>query len=150
MPAKVSNRLKDLRGTYRPDRQNVRAPIPKAGLPPKPSHLTPDASQIWDEVTPQLEERRVVTHADQYALVLLCEAYAEYRQARAVLAQHGLTYETQNAGGATMMRSRPENAIAADSWRRARMAMAAFGLDPASRGRVETVPEEEVNEFDDI
>ncbi len=91
-----------------------------------------------------------MTHADQYALVLLCEAYAEYQQARAVLAQHGLTYETQNVGGATMMRSRPENAIAADSWRRARMAMAAFGLDPASRGRVETVPEEEVNEFDDI
>ncbi len=150
MPNRVSNHLKKVRGTYRQDRDHSQSLIPKAGLPPKPDHLTPDASKVWDELTPQLEERRVVTHADEYALVLLCEAYAEYRQARTVLARDGLTYTTKSTSGVVMQRSRPENALAADSWRRARVMIANFGLDPTSRGRVETVPEEEVNEFDDV
>jgi P27 family predicted phage terminase small subunit len=120
------------------------------GAPAKPSHLTPAAAQVWDNIMPDLENRRVVTRADQYALVLLCEAYSEYVQAREVLAEKGLTYETENAQGNVMVRKRPETGLAADSWRRAKVGLANFGLDPASRGRVESVPEPYVNEFDDV
>jgi P27 family predicted phage terminase small subunit len=93
---------------------------------------------------------RVVTVADAYALELLCEALAEHRQARAVLHSKGFTYTTKTVGDVVMERKRPECAIASDSWRRAKIGLSNFGLDPASRGRVETVPEEEVNEFDDV
>ncbi len=93
---------------------------------------------------------RVVTVADAYALELLCEAVAEYRQARAVLAKLGMTYETVSAAGTAMTRTRPENAVAADSWRRAKIGLSNFGLDPVSRGRVETIAAPYVNPFDEI
>ena len=150
MPAKVSKHLKELRGTLRHDRQNSRAPTPEPGLPLMPPHLTPGAADVWNELAPLLESMRVVTVADGYALELLCEAYAEYRQARAVLAKQGLTYTTKTASGSVMERKRPENAIAADSWRRAKLGLSNFGLDPASRGRVETIAAPYVNPFDEI
>ena len=150
MPNRVSNRVKNIRGTYRADRDKALDVIPEAGAPDKPSHLTPAASAVWDDIMLDLEKRRVVTRADQYSLVLVCEAYSEYLQAREVLAEKGLTYETTNAQGNVMVRKRPETSLAADSWRRAKVGLANFGLDPASRGRVESVPQPYANEFDDI
>ena len=150
MPARVPDRLKLLRGTLRHHRTNWKAPVPKVGLPRKPGHLTPGAAKAWDKLTPLLKDMRIVTVADAHALELLCEALAEYREARAVLRSKGLTYETKTASGSVMERSRPECAVAADAWRRAKMMLSQFGLDPASRGRVETLPEERGNIFDDL
>ena len=150
MPNKVSNHLKQLRGTLRHDRQNSRAPTPEVGLPLMPPHLTPGAADVWNELAPLLESMRVVTVADAYALELLCEAVTEYRQARAVLAKLGMTYETVSAAGTAMTRTRPENAIAADAWRRAKLGLSSFGLDPSARGRIETIAAPYVNPFDEI
>ena len=71
MPARVPDRVKQLRGTLRHDRKNWKAPVPEVGMPRKPAHLTPGASKAWDKLKPLLKSMRVVTVADAHALELL-------------------------------------------------------------------------------
>lgn len=108
----------------------------------------------------------LLTTADPHALALLCEAYAEYIEARAIVRKLGMTYESKIIRAATkrvdvradeaaeseedpevalsvMIRARPEVAIAADAWRRAHRMMVDFGLTPSSRGKLQTGPQED-------
>lgn len=82
----------------------------------------------------------VLTLADGKALELLCDAYAEYREARSVCEREGMTYESVSEHG-SMWRARPEVAIASDAWRRIASMLREFGLTPSSRTKVQTTGE---------
>jgi P27 family predicted phage terminase small subunit len=80
---------------------------------------------------------RVVTVADGVALELASSALVEYEINARVVLEQGSTYEATTEAGAVMHRARPEQAIAADAWRRAATMLQQFGLTPASRSKVE-------------
>lgn len=101
-----------------------------------PKHLPETARLLWKWLAPRLDEMQTLTKVDGPALELLCDAYAEYRSARAVIDAEGATYEAVTEAGATMVRQRPEVAIAADAWRRVRAMLTEFGLTPSSRSKV--------------
>lgn len=87
---------------------------------------------------------RILTMADGPALALLCDAYAEYLEAREKTSgRKGKTYETTTAQGGTMIRPRPEVAMASDAWRRVQRMLSEFGLTPSSRAKVVVRPKEE-------
>lgn len=134
--------LKVLRGTDRKDRTNPNEPRPDTlsadAKPPEWLGLNEMAQTAWGDLLPVLRRMGVLTVADPIALAMLCDALAEYVAARTVVDAEGRTYWTR--GKVEMQRTRPEVAIAADAWRRAKVMLGEFGLTPATRGRVSGSP----------
>lgn len=137
--------LKLLQGTARHDRLNPSEPEPPALVDARPpSWLDSRGRRAWRDWLPVLTGMRVLTEADGAALALMCDAYAEYLAARAVLRREGASYTTGELP-AQMVRQRPEVAQAADAWRRVSAMMQQFGLTPASRSRVSSQQAETVD-----
>jgi P27 family predicted phage terminase small subunit len=139
-PNRKPTALKQLTGTFRPDREAKRAPMPRRAKPRAPKSLTPAARAYWTDLVALLDDLRVMTPADVTALVLLCEALAEYRVADADVQAIGITYESTTRSG-VMRRPNPAVAIRADAWRRVERMLGRFGLTPSDRARVEVTPE---------
>jgi hypothetical protein len=95
-----------------------------------------EAQRILEAV----ESLGVVTIGDGLALELTAAALAEYRAAVRILIRRGASYECRTASGGGMRRARPEQAFAADAWRRALAGLRDFGLTPRSRNQIEIDP----------
>jgi P27 family predicted phage terminase small subunit len=128
---------------------NTLEPKPEEGRPKPPDWLSRKAKIAWAELADVLEEMHVLTVADRRALELLCDAYSEWREARAIVDLEGETYETTTAHGSTVRKAEPAVAIAADAWRRVRAMLAEFGLTPAARSKVSTVETPKKDPFED-
>lgn len=135
---RTPTKLKVLRGTTRLDRTTPHEPqppaAPKAEKPP--TWLSPKARPWWNRVRPLLVRMQVLSGADTVALGLLCDALAEYIEARNVLVKRGMTYESETSDGSKIIRRRPEWDVAKDAWRRAKLMATEFGLTPAARAKV--------------
>lgn len=139
-------RLKLLAGTARRDRTNEREPEPDRGIPKCPAHFKDRPRDAWKHLAPLLDRMGVLTTADGTALELLCDAYADYRDAREVIRVAGATYTTTTQQGDTMYRPRPEVAMRDTAWAKAAKMLVEFGLTPSARSRVSTVEEREDDE----
>lgn len=100
-------------------------PKPKLGGDP-PAWLTVAGRKEWDGLAPMLERLRVLTEADVDALAQLCEAQAELK-----------------AGIA-------EGRFRSELWRCIMAMQARFGLTPADRARIKTVPKEPESVLDEF
>jgi P27 family predicted phage terminase small subunit len=142
-PKSEPTAMKVLKGTARPDRVNKKEPKLSVERPLVPKWLSEQAKDSYRELSEILVGMAVLTKADRTALEMLCDAYGEYRQARAYIQEHGLTYETTGKDGTTMYRAYPQVAIASDAYKRIRSMMTEFGLTPASRSKVAAQGEEQ-------
>lgn len=144
-------------------------PRPPEGEVKTPPWLHGKARTAWRWIAPILDRMGLLTTADPHALALLCEAYAEYIQAREIVRKLGMTYESRifrattkrvtieetdeaddpESGWSIMIRPRPEVAIAADAWRRAHRMLVEFGMTPSSRAKVSVNPAEEWDPFEE-
>jgi len=130
--------LKRLHGTDRSDRRNDAEPVPPEGTISYPNWLSQAGQAAWENLAPTLIDMGLLTTADVHSFALLCEAYALYVSASETITANGPTYESVNVKtGVTMVRQRPEVAIAADAWRRTALMMQQFGMTPSARGRVQ-------------
>ncbi len=117
---------------------NSSEPAPQNKRPPPPRHLSEQARKTWARMSSILGRMGLLTEADGVALELLCEAYADYLEARDTLkAFGGRYYETTNAAGGVMHRPHPALAAMADADRRIRAWLAEFGQTPSSRSKVQ-------------
>ena len=139
MSKRLPTRLKQLRGTLRRDRTNVREPKPLVRIPPCRRSLPASVRAMYRRLSRILAPLRVVTVADGLALELASSVLVEYETNARVVLEQGSTYEATTAAGAVMHRARPEQAIAADAWRRAATMLQQFGLTPSSRSKVEVL-----------
>lgn len=142
--------LKIVQGTARPDRANPSEPKPPEGPVSPPSWLRGRAKTAWKWVAPVLEEMGVLTTADTHTLALLCDAYAEYIECRAVVRKLGATYEGYGEEGAVMIRPRPEVRMASDAWRRADRMFSAFGMTPSARSKIHASDRGEADPFEEF
>jgi phage terminase small subunit len=101
------------------------------------AHGACQADRKWHRLLAPLG---VLTVVDGLGLELGALALAECWRHEAVIREKGATYETTTPAGSTMIRPRPEVALAADAWRRASSMLQQFGLTPVSRARVEARP----------
>lgn len=110
-------------------------------LPSPPPHLTPFASEIWKkEFGPLLVRTRVLTEADLVALAILCQLEAERRLLVKDIKENGRHEEIETRDG-VKVRTRPQFA---DFQRVSALVMnhlREFGFTPASRPKVQMVPE---------
>lgn len=147
----LPTQMKIVRGN--PGKRSLNASEPKAkrGQPPRPSFLGRRGNEAWVEISALLDDMKVLTLADGPALALLCATYDDYREARDVVDEHGMTYESTNdLTGTTTIRARPEVAIMSDAAKRLRMLLVEFGLTPSARSRLHVggdAPEDPLDEF---
>lgn len=132
--------IKQMEGTYRPDRAAQDEPLIEPGIPEPPKLLTGRARAAWDRIGPELEKMGVLTTVDGVALELLCDAYAEWVAARDVIRRQGSTFSSKTQDGRKVIKPHPAVRIASEAWRRVHRMLLEFGLTPASRSRVGRVP----------
>ena len=91
-----------------------------------------------------LRRIQVLTELDVLSLEMLCDAVADYRQARA---ERGDDFVVHSAKGSEMI---SQWMVAAQmSGKRAEGLMAKFGMDPASRTRLMVKPQGDLFDTDD-
>lgn len=127
-------KLKVLRGD-RPSRVNDKQPEIIPMFLQAPDWLSPKAKEAFNDLYPILNEMGIVGSSDKMALEMLCDAYAEYREARGYIEEEGSTYDCTTPTG-TIVRVHPQVAIASDAWKRVRSMMSEFGLTPSARNKV--------------
>lgn len=127
---------------------------PEVEIPNCPPHLLPEARKEWKRITPQLERYGLISQIDRAALSLYCQAWARWvwaekqlQRATAAAARKqeeaeakgevytggdGYTVATPNGN----MTYSPHWVIANKAMEQVNKYLASFGMDPASRGRV--------------
>ena len=156
-PRPAPTATKQARGTARPDRLNPTEPQPPAADPNGLSAWLPDrepARRAWSSIAPMLAELGVLATTDRVALVLLCDALAEYvalRDAIAAMDEHaalsGHVYETETKEGSIMRRPEPLLAQRDDAWDRVLRMAKEFGMTPSARTGVHATPPDEKDPF---
>lgn len=132
--------LKIVQGTARASRLNDSEPKPKRTLPKAPSDISDGARAVWNRFATFLHNNGVLTELDTFALRQLCESYADYQRAKAVLEAFGSHYyESVSREGSIMYRSHPAVADMKDADRRFKNWLAEFGATPSARSRVTAV-----------
>jgi P27 family predicted phage terminase small subunit len=124
---------------------NPDEPEPPRGIPDAPDWLNGLERESWETITAALAPMGVVTVSDGPALTALVVAWAEWRQARAVL-----DLEEPYADTPTGLRKHPATAVASDAWRRVSSMLAEFGLTPSSRSRLAIADTDSPDRFENF
>jgi P27 family predicted phage terminase small subunit len=148
-PKPQPTEFKKLKGTLQKCRTNKHEPKVKVMKTSAPAWLSPTAKEAYQELSELLVDMKVLAASDRTALAMLCDAYAEYREARDFIKEKGMTYITTSEGGA-MHRAYPQVAIASDAYKRVRSMMTEFGLTPSSRSKVAAQGEEVKDPFEEF
>jgi len=165
LPANV-HRLRDNPG-HRPLHELTESLQPEVEIPGCPPHLLKEARKEWKRITPELERYGLISKIDRAALALYCQAwahmvYAELQLQRAVAAAEkaraaaeernvayvggdGYTILTPNGhlGYSPYWVMKNKAADQVDKF------LAAFGMSPSSRGRVNASNTRQRGLFDD-
>jgi P27 family predicted phage terminase small subunit len=127
-------------------------PPPPGGIMPTGGAATwpagGHADQAWHRMVAILEPMGLLDTGGVDALVLLCEAYAEYWDARADVIANGLTFEKTTDRGGTSVQANPAVAMAANAWGRVYTGLSQFGLTPSARAKLGGKRGEEADPFE--
>jgi P27 family predicted phage terminase small subunit len=118
----------------RPDRIPRSVTKPKRSVPTCPGYLDEYGRETWARIVPQLEASGVLAESDGDALALYCVTYGRWRLALDEIRCQGVTATTDL--GST--KANPAVAVATQCERLMASMLDAFGLTPASRGRIKT------------
>ncbi len=146
-PAPQSAKTKLLNGNpgKRAVTQNV--PQPDTRPPECPEWLDDIAKEHWAKMSPELVRMGLLTSVDGDAFAAYCQAYAEFRIATETLRDEMRVCST-NTGYLT---PHPCVAMQRSAWNTMKQFSAMFGLDPASRSRLNVAkPGEEKDPFDEL
>lgn len=142
-PKALPTAMKILKGTDQPCRINKKEPKLAVERSLVPEWLSERGQEAYRQLSDVLVSMNVLTKADRMALELLCDAYADYREAKDYLKGKGTTtYETATESG-VIFRAYPQVGMVSDAYKRIRSMMTEFGLTPASRSKVSAQGEEQ-------
>ena len=132
-------KLKLLKGTLRPCRENPDEPKPKSNKIKIPKGITPEAKKEWRSVCKQLKEAGIITNLDTIELGLYCQAAANWKEANDKLRLTSMVIKSPS--GYPIIN--PYYTISKNSAEQMHKSLTEFGMTPASRSRVSaTKPEE--------
>ncbi|MEM8863991.1 MAG: phage terminase small subunit P27 family [Planctomycetota bacterium] len=135
-PAPKPHAVRVLEGThkYKTRSRSVKAPI-TTGIPqPKCMKLTRAEKAIWKEVTQMLSTvTGLAADIDALAIASLCEAVAEFQQARDEIKRDGATCVSEKGGSY----QHPAVGRKNKALERMRYLMARFGMTPSDRASME-------------
>ena len=132
-PKPVPTKLKLARGSRQPI--NLNEPKPTVSKPRCPSHLSVAAKAEWRRISPRLVREGLLTHLDERALALYCEAYSLWVEAKQKVADTGLVVTTEKGN----VIQNPYLGIANKAAKQMLEILVEFGMTPSSRTRVTAV-----------
>jgi P27 family predicted phage terminase small subunit len=136
---RLPTEIKRQRGTLRDDRLNKNEPILPSEIPPIPSWLSEEGQRSFAELSTLLHDMSVLTLADEMSLTILCDSYADYKNAKEVINELGASQEVISREGHTKSIQRPEVMIANQAFVRVFALLKEFGLTPSSRAKVNAI-----------
>jgi len=136
-PPKKPAALKVVQGTFRPDRAPKSPSRAQSGAPRAPKGMSQLGLGCWRRMVPRLIEAQVLTELDREMLAAFCECWAAYWDLKAIVQKEG--YTTMGSRG----NLRPHPAVGAMKVQLDYVVRLGreFGLTPASRSRIEALPE---------
>jgi len=136
---RLPTEIKRQRGTLRNDRMNENEPKLPSEIPPIPTWLSEEGQKSFVELSTLLHDMSVLTLADEMSLTILCDSYADYKNAKEVINQLGPSQEVTSREGHTKSIQRPEVLIANQAFVRVFALLKEFGLTPSSRAKVNAI-----------
>lgn len=118
---------------------------PEVGLPPMPTHLSPEAKKEWRRITPLLLELNLLTQIDRSAIERYVRVYGRWQQTERALdaRQQQLRDEKRDPTEALVqatptgfVRESALSRLAGDLARQVELAEQCFGMNPSARARV--------------
>lgn len=147
-PAPTPTSVLKLRGSWRAD-VNESEPLPEQGVPDMPDFLSGMSKECWDQLSPILNEMKVLTKADEVALSMLCKTYSNWRRAEELLDKHGDVYPIRdNEGNIKYLQQSPYVSIARNNLLALKGMLEQFGLTPSARTRIRVEPDKTVTKQD--
>lgn len=138
-------KIKALQGTLRKSRIRPEWE-PPTGAPPMPEHFGADARRQWQLVLPVLLSAGLVTTTDASTLEAFCEAYQDWKSAAKLVAKEGQIIDTPFG-----QKAHPAVKVLNDARAQCMSYAQRFGLDPASRSRIQVPkPKETKDETKDF
>lgn len=129
---------------------------PEVDIPKAPPWIWAEAKKEWKRITPELERYGLISHLDRAALVMYCQAWAEYVWLKQKLSETMAKAETDRAAAEAEGKEwfgddgfkvttasggfsySPYGVAAKRAGDEVAKYLQAFGLSPSSRGRVTT------------
>jgi P27 family predicted phage terminase small subunit len=134
-PPPKPSKLKQLQGSYRPDRAAPNEMAPPPGVPDRPAWLDAEARKEWDRVVPQLVAVGVLTSLDGSMLANYCAAHSLAVRATRRYQEDGLMIDGPREG---VKVKHPMIQVAKEARAQARLIGDEFGLTSSSRSRIRT------------
>ena len=118
------------KGQHKDNRRIIKYPV---AAPNCPGFMSAYAKKEWRRVVPLLESAGILSEVDQAALVVYCEAVAEFRLATLDLqdTDRVITYTNDNKGLHPLVKLQEQ------AGRTIKAFCAEFGFTPGARGRIE-------------
>jgi P27 family predicted phage terminase small subunit len=147
-PPSKPTKLKVIEGNKGKRRLNTKEPQPRPVAGKRPYWLREQAKRFWSRYVPILTRLGVFTEADGAAMILLAEAYADFRECLEVIKDKdkGYTFTTPSGYEA----QRPEVAIMRKARKDMESLLAHFGMTPAARSRLAIDLPEDPDEFEGL
>ncbi len=146
-PTPTPTSIKLDRGSWRGVAESKKCVNAKSGRPRCPSWLDPKAKQAWKVLIPELEKLGVLSTCDGHALSLLCESFAEWKNAKLQVAKRGEVFPITNPDGSLKyLQQNPYVSIAKNAHADLLRLLREFGLTPASRTRIEIATQNDQDE----
>jgi P27 family predicted phage terminase small subunit len=104
-------------------------------IPSCPTYLGKHGKELFAWAVEKLHEMKLEDAADFRAIEALASAYEDYREAREVVDEDGMTYKTFTQAGELKFCKRPEVDIMADAWKRMTSLLPHLCLTTTSRSK---------------
>lgn len=131
--------LKLLQGTFRKERA-LSEPEPTREIPPVPGHLSDEAKVEWGRVSQELYSLGLLTRIDRGALAAYCEAWSDWVEATRMCATtDGKDRKVIKTAAGNFIEN-PYYSIKKRAAELMHKFMTEFGMTPASRTRIESIP----------
>jgi P27 family predicted phage terminase small subunit len=148
-----STERKKLEGNRGHRKLNQKEPKPKPGAPAMPPYVAVSrfARAEWNRLVPLLLDLKVLTTADGPALGGLCSAFSQLVMAENAIQKYGLMVaDLEHETGVGVVRVNPAVRIKSDALRHLRAFCSQFGLDPASRSKLQIDNDSTQDSMDDF
>jgi len=136
-PRPEPTQIKIARGNPGKRKLNTKEPKPSNARPRRPLALSKLADACWKSLIPKLDKLGVLTQTDSDMLVLYCETWGRWREARDWIKKHGAKYPVMGEDGRPKFwKPWPEIQIEiASRFTLIRLA-SEFGMTPSSRTQI--------------
>ena len=111
-----------------------------------PEWLPEKGRELWRLVAPEMQRLGLLTVADAPAFLVMCLCYGEAMDAAQKVKDEGHTTSSDRGG----LKKHPEVTILNEMLAQFRQWCVEFGMTPAARQRLKLLPEEEIDDMEQL